>query len=547
MADKNTKKKTIKKVVTKELSLGERQRQYALTVLIRKKEAFASVYKQISPEMFARDGAKGYGIVWAAVRSHFDKFGELPEEEVLLADVEQRLSLAEDIDEDSIEALDEFLESAFSRPVEQLTTSVAMSLVSKMLIEHAQYSLLADIQGGGVVSDLGGLLADHAKLVDAASSVTAGRAPLPFPDKPEEVKALVLEPTGVSFLDMYMNGGMARREVNGFCGPFGSCKTTLGVKLAVERARHSLRVWRDGGCQGLPERVYFISWEEDKDMLGPRFLAYAGHISIRSLQGKDFQKNLSRGPEAHALKVYERDFYRDQIAAGVVQGEYERMTHAMAELNQCLRIIDFSGADPTYRQAAGQMVDGVVSVITRDQQLDGNPGVGLVVIDYAGAAAERAIMSGNSTRDELRHLIGKMPLNLKNMVAAPFDCQVWCLHQLGTEANSRNAGIAPKSTDAAEARNFFENVNFGFMVGKPNKDNLTVLTNGKQRRAARKEDIVVHIQGEFSDVVDVSKRFMISDSTIVSRADAHQVVRNIIRDDGSAERANRRNDNDIGV
>jgi hypothetical protein len=317
---------------------------------------------------------------------------------------------------------------------------------------------------------------------------------------------------------------MAAGEVNGFCGPYGSCKTTLGIMLAVEGARISLRKWREGGSVGLPQRVYYFSWEEDLNQLRPRVISYAAGIQRRSLEGEDFFKKLSRS-ELSDLKPYEKQLYRDQIAAGIIQGEYDRQKAAMLEMNHCLRVIDFSGGEPKYQRMSGLMVDGVATAINIDQQADNNPGVALVVIDYAGAAAERCIASGNALRTDLRHLVGKMPLNIKNQIAAPMKCKVWVLHQLGTEANSRDAGVAPKSTDTAEAKNFFENVNFGFMVGKPKKDGCTVLTNGKQRRAQRRDDMVIQIDGGLSRVLDVSSRFQIDNNLIVDKREAGQVIR----------------------
>jgi RecA/RadA recombinase len=526
----------------KELPLGERQRQYALTVLMRNKDAFSMIKDQINSQLFNTEAGRANAVVWAVLKDYYNIHSDLPVQEVLLAELENRLSLTDEFDDEALEALDEFIEAAYAVPAEDLKVNVAMKYLSQMITEQTQNSLLAEIQNGGVVSDLPLLLQTHIAVADAAKAMTSGKAPLPFPDDPEEITAIELEPTGVAFLDLYMNGGMARKEVNGFCGPYGSCKTTLGIQLAVERARYSMHQART--TQTPPQRVYYFSWEEDLDQLRPRVLSYAAQITRSSLEGKGFQKKLSLSTLS-SMKQYERELFREQIAAGVIVGEYDRMMNSMAELNLNLRIMDFSGFDPNYQTLAGQMVEGIVTAIKQDQRIDNNPGVSLVIVDYAGAAAERAILAGNAQRTDLRHLVGKMPLHLKNLVAAPFNCQVWCLHQLGTQANSQAPGSAPKSTDTAEAKNFFENVNFGFMVGKPNTEGLTRLTNGKQRRAARREDTVVHIRGELSRVDDASKRYVATDNMILSRSDANQFVRNIIRDEDNPRR--QRPNNDIGL
>lgn len=540
-----------KKDNRKELPLGARQKQYALSVILRRKEAFSSIKGQLGASAFDTAGDRGYGIVWAVLNDFYKKHDEPPNEEVFLAEVEARLQIADDIDDESRENLQEFIDGAYGLPDDQINIRMAMRYLSRMISEQTQYSLLQDIQSG-VCTDLAGVLQHHINVATLAGGLEAGAAPLPFPTSPEEMKSLVLEKTGIRFLDGYMNGGMARKEVNGFCGPYGSCKTTLGVMLAVERARHMIDQWRANGEKGLPQRVYYFSWEEGMDLLRPRFLSYAAGIHRASLEGDNFQASLSRS-NIGSLKPYEKQLYKDKIAAGIIEGEYDRMQAAMTELNLNLRIMDFVD-DPKYSAMAGQLVPGIVTAIDLDQRMANppNPGVALVVVDYAGAVADRAIQAGTLKQENLRHAIGKMPMALKSLVASPFDCQVWALHQLGTEANSRAAGVAPKSTDTSEARNFFENVNFGFMVGKPDRNNLTVLTNGKQRRARRQDDIVIHIDGAMSRVEDASHTHLVMNEKIEARAEIGRIVHAPERSDSrdslfDGAQARRRNDDGIGV
>lgn len=517
MADKRKAKQ-----IAKKLPLSGRQKELALTVLIRNETAYKAVSDQISRTTFETLGNSGYAALWAAVTDFYKRFNKLPTRETLAAEFESRLELTEDLKPEDFNELSEFMEYAFDVPEAELEADVALSYVSQMLDEQIQKDMLDELCGG-VVVDLPMLLQQKKEVSEAVKSLTNGLLDEPFPENPEDIKPLIIEPTGVSFLDLFMNGGMARKEVNGFCGPYGSCKTTLGVMLAVERARHMLSAWRLAGSVGKPQRVYFVSYEEEKEQLQPRFISYAASIHRRSLEGNDYRDKLSR-TDMRNVKDYERSLFKNQIANEIYEGEYDRMKYAMQELNQNLRIVDFSGYDESLRDAASRMVEGIVETIKRDQEKSGNPGVALVVVDYAGAAAERAITTRNLDRKDTRHLVGRFPLNLKTGLAVPFDCQVWCLHQLGTEANSREAGVAPKSTDAAEARNFFENVNFGFMVGKPTTEGMTVLTCGKQRRAERKEDIVIKIEGALSRVQDASKHYMINQRTIVSRADAGRIA-----------------------
>lgn len=155
----------------------------------------------------------------------------------------------------------------------------------------------------------------------------------------------------------------------------------------------------------------------------------------------------------------------------------------------------------------------------------------MILIDYVGAAADRYCQARNlDPAKQLRHLIGKMPLRVKNQLAAPLGCPVWLFHQLSTEANALKPGAAPKITQASEAHNFAENLSFCFMLGTKTNDQLAVMTNVKQRRAAKQDDCVVHIDGLFSRIVSTGSMYRLDNSKIV-RADEYNRVADVVNDD----------------
>lgn len=178
--------------------------------------------------------------------------------------------------------------------------------------------------------------------------------------------------------------------------------------------------------------------------------------------------------------------------------------------------MDFTGAKPEYASQAADMARGLAEIINADQEEQGRPGVSMVVIDYAGAAADRYCEANNLQPDRvMRHLIGRFPMRVKNQIAVPFFCPVWIMHQLNAKANERSAGQVPKPTDVSEAKNFSENMAYTFMLGTKTKDHLAMLTNAKQRRSEARQDRVVRIDGKFSRIIDAGDEFRNDNGKII--------------------------------
>lgn len=352
-----------------------------------------------------------------------------------------------------------------------------------------------------IPSDLPEFLRKAALHIELAKSSGNDKLTVPFPDEDDLLeKPVTRYPTGIPTLDSYMNGGQIPTEVYGFCGPPGSCKTMVGIQLAVEAAKFwQTQVDDPERCP----RVYLVLWEGPLDYIKRRILSYAAEVAIDSLeQGKDA---LSTHPGN--LKPYELEMYRDQAFSGQKRlSEKERLEIARKRLNRNFRILDFTGGG-AYQAASCQMCQGVKMVIDQDQQSNGNPGVGMIVLDYAGLAVRKYLNAHGRRADELRHHLVAWGGLAKALLAETYRCPVWCLHQLGTEAAARSPGAIPKMTDSAEAKNFLENMDFGFYVGVPTRENLCVLSMVKQRRAGRMPERIWLIDGRLNRIMDVSHMY----------------------------------------
>lgn len=447
---------------------------------------------------------KYFSIVWAGLCDHWQKAVIPPTREEIFGYLEACRSWWWITAEDA-EAMNELLDAIF-------TDTNSFHFKEKLYLEWlklwAHESILYRVQENltarpdTIPDRLDSFFKDMAQQAELAQSVTMEALSEPFPENdPLLHGAVIRHPTGISTFDMYMQGGQSPGEVYGFCGPPGSCKTMVGIQLAVSAALYYQTLPSDKSSK--PPMVYLVLWEGPMDYIKRRILSFCAEIDIRSLeQGFD---RLSTG-EAD-LKDYERLRYASSAFTGQKRlSERERLDIARKRLNTNFRIIDFTGQGGQQAQAS-LLCGGARAVIDKDQQQNDQCGVGLIVLDYAGLAVRKYLAAHGRKMEELRHHLVAWGGNAKAELAERFQCPVWCLHQLGTEAAARPAGSVPKMTDSAEARNFLENMDFGFYVGVPNKDNLCVVAMVKQRRAGRMPERIWQIDGRFNKVIDVSQSY----------------------------------------
>jgi hypothetical protein len=524
--------------------LNALEKKQLMGILLRRRTTFLSAKDKLSVEHFHPSEDRVISLLWEKVNEYFDEFDELPNADEITVALQTYLDTYQDyLTEEQIEEADDFIDWAYGAKLKDLRHRVGVSYLRRLLEERIYRDLQQHMQSADIDEDLPELLRESQKQVEMVHSVSSGRIPLLFADGLGGMEPLDKVSTGLPFFDKYMNGGQVDGEIYGFLGPYGTCKTLLGVQLCMERAKweQSMR-----GDEDKAPRVYLVAYEETMKSLKVRCLSYVAGIPRDTLEQFDINK-LSTSEN---LKPYEKKRYASQIANGKkVLGETERLEKAYRIINRNVRVIDFTGSNPDFAADSGNMATGIANVIRNDQMMDDNPGVSMVAVDYAGAAAHRSCVRNNLNPDRLlRHLVGSMPMALKAEVAAPFDCPVWVLHQLTAEVNSRAPGVAPKSTDSAEAKNFFENCDFGFMVGSKAADGHVVLTNHKFRRSEKRPDVVLFIDGAFCAVRDTEGEYIIQDKKIVNAAE----YRNIADDDDILDSTNGQFTNnalftDIGV
>jgi hypothetical protein len=307
-------------------------------------------------------------------------------------------------------------------------------------------------------------------------------------------------PTNVGFLDVFLKGGHASAEVYGVLGAYGSGKTSLAVQIAYQGAmRELVKAERDPEYH--PKDWFFFSYEATADEIRVRLWAQACTIDHHKLEEYDREALTTADNGVDSLDDYERQYFDRDIRQGVVLGERERLDRTIGQLNINFWVHDMVSSENP-KKGSGY-VDEIASLIQTDisewSRRDGwQHEVGGVVVDYAGACAKRHMDERGIQTSETRHYIGGMGAVIKRKVAVAFHCPVWLFHQLSAQSNKRAMTAEAHHADAAEARNFAENLVFCFQLGtKDPKTSTLYLSCTKARRGAVGKSPLLELEGLF--------------------------------------------------
>lgn len=469
-----------------------------------------------------------YAILWETLKDYYETGSKLPTHDVLLAELEQRVALADMLTVDDAEQLSLLVAAAFAKREERVQKELpdCEKYLQDLLAEGLQSQVIAQINDQSkVLMNLPEFFHEMEERAQQISSVRVGAIRDLFSAQQAEAPPRPKVPTGCTFIDDYLDGGIRPGEIVGMLMPYGGGKTLTAMQIASNRVAQLRKDWvSDPNPNKKLPLVYVFFYEEIEEDAFIRAMSYSARIERKILEEKRYDDFSTR--ELRNYKPYEHRMWPGKLDQPdcKIPGERERFEAKRLMLSRGLRVVCFNGSNENYSVQAADLMRGIRSVIDEDQRENDNPGVSLILIDYAGAAVDRHIEYHHKDESYQRNLIGRLPLRAKTQLALHYDCGVIMYHQLNTTANSRAPGVAAKITDAAEARNFPENCDFCLMVGTKNDDGLAVISNVKQRRTGKKPDRVVKIDGLMCAMRDVHEQYMIENNRIVSTKDFGRIA-----------------------
>jgi hypothetical protein len=478
-------------------SLTRQQGRIMLAGILRRETLFNMAQPLLKSRGFA-DSHETWDLIFTVAASHYDQHDALPTKSIVLTELASLLHR-------SPGAYSPRRKETFRKEVKLLYSIPERDLSDAYTLEKFQWymseRLLARVreasEAEGTPVALPQLLSEMAD--DAASlvEITSDDIELPFPED-WRPKSIGVHGTGVDFLDKFLRGGHAKREVYGLLGPYNTCKTPLMLQISIEGARAFYEEYLSGSSEvGI---AYHFTYEEALDPVRLRSISYAALIDRERLEDHDGDEHLSTGEN---LLDYEKELFADALRAGQrVAGERGRMQRAKKYLNLCWKPEDMTGSATKNRLRGTGGAREIAQLIRCDleRKRSINPRCRLVTVDYAGAAISRFMSAGDLPLADFRHYLGRFPLELKNHVANVFDCPVWVAHQLNADSNARTSSRLSHHTDAAEARNFAENLDFCLNIGTKSPENLCMFGSSKNRRTKRTDPIIIRIEGQYGRI-----------------------------------------------
>jgi hypothetical protein len=486
--------------------LKDRQVALMLGVFIKDPALFGTAAMRLKPEHFAGPH-RIYAAIWATVLDYYTTHGILPGGEALAAEWDQRLAVTSQNEFSQLELADinEFLKWLWTFDPATEPPSTVLSYLQRYLEDNLARQFAKDFDVTKFTPrELLPALDQYREQAAEILAISPQPVAEPFPCGWDAMGAAKIHKvlTNVDFLDTLTDGGPARGEVIGFLGPHGSCKTSTAVFAGTQRAKLARTIWEDNHREGPLGFVYYFFYEGTDVEMRIRSLAAAGPIARESLELGD----PSQLAVEHYLP-YEEKLFSSLFRVGQdVPSEFQRYQAAQAGLNCNFRFVNMTGGDPLNPGRGSGLIDEIAGILRTDRRHFELAGIeqqhDLIIIDYAGAAVERYIDAHGLKHDgELRHLLSKLPMHAKNKIATAFNTPVLVLHQLNASANSANPGRAPKGTDAAEAKNFRENLDFCLTVGTMDMNQRTVVHLDKHRRTAPLPDMVVRLRGQIGHIL----------------------------------------------
>ena len=264
-------------------------------------------------------------------------------------------------------------------------------------------------------------------------------------------------PTGTTFFDLLLGGGLLPAETIGLLGPSGGGKTLLALQISCSLAERQ-------------HYVEYFTYEQPAKDLQPRVLSCAAKVSSTKILGKTW----------------------DQMDSTSRQKIEEHATQRKTYLN----LLD--------RSSEGCSISEIAGHIDKRVRLGKKPM--LVVIDWIWPLVVR--MTARSDRrgvDERKLLMAAME-DIKSLASETGVCFL-VVHQLSTEVVKKSPGKKPQWFNSAEAGSFAWFLPYCFAIGTADPNGYCWLVGSKARNNATKE-VMLRLNGEYN-------RFQATDKSMV--------------------------------
>lgn len=464
---------------------------------VRNERVFQEARVHLRPEHFYRADEAVYRALWIELLAYYDRHSELPPYTVLHAAVCHNVEHTPGLPGEGLVVANELVGWIFEQPESELRPAEALSQLRDLLIEREAEQRLRNMLAGGRAYNLPDIIQQTQHRLETLSAIGQVLDDSTMPTSWTELQGPQW-PTGVGFVDAFMEGGETPKNVNILLGPTGGGKTTLMVQLCVSIGRRQVDIAaRQGGTPGLS---VFFGYEEPKLLTQTRIAANAATVKQARLRFES--NNLSRRGQ---LADYERELFHGQDLR-THPGELERLETARVWVDKYIRIRDFHASVDGGRGGLPEVRQHLLGM--RDKA--GIP-IRAVFLDWAGELVRRKLLTTSAVVDSAR-----MAMELSGLVAeaktiaSDFNCTVWIAHQLKGTVTSNKPGWLPHHSHAKNCTSFADNACFAICLGSKDLVSSCVrCVASKTRHAASSLPIICRIEGDLCRLVDVTENYLV--------------------------------------
>lgn len=503
--------------------LGIEQIEWMFAHIFRSTDIADLAFASLRPELFHPGTEAHYQLLWQSALSIYQKQGAKAFTNPDYAYAVLEIEILSRVRSKADSLNPEFYDRLFSRNEKnpgillwifnqvkesELKLGWGKELLRDFRLEREVSDALAALIGGAsgkVIVNLPDLLNKLTEKQVAISAQTTDRAvsgaPVGWTPPPmEKIK------TGISYLDHFLRGGHAKGEAYGVLGAYGSGKTSLAIQIAQSGSMYQLSLGEKDPTYR-PKDWFIFTYEATADECRTRLWAMACTVDHHKLEEFDWGKFTTGASGIDGLDPYEKKYFAHEIKQGVYLGEKERLERELPRFNVNFWIHDMTGTGDNPKKGTGYIQEIIALLKTDLNEMSRRDGwkheLGGVVIDYAGLCAKRYVSEHGVDLNHLRHFVGDFGYKCKTEIAVPFNCPVWVFHQLDTKANKKSMRSMSHHADAAEGKNFGENMVFCFELGTKDPTTNTLYMNcSKARRGQVGRSPLLQLEGRFFRIVE---------------------------------------------
>jgi len=436
--------------------------------------------RNLKPEFLMTAEEQPYRILWNCVSEYYSQHNRMPNTAEIGVLVNSRLAQAHFPVEFVLREIDPILELVEENPREELNQQTAIQLAKLIISRYYKEDFKEKlVRSNGDDAAFGKLFEEQYRQFKESTSYSTFRVE---PYVPATLGELLDSGTSVPynlpFVDAVMGGGCRQNEVYCLLGPTGGGKSLLSLQLVTEQSIY----FHTGNLS--PINVFF-TYELSRADTMMRAYAQITEVALERLE------SIAQG----------RDQFTQEEAA-----RYDLANHLLLDH---FRIVDFSGTDPASSDAGiGTLMDAA-EYLRKLQEFTGRP-IGSVILDWAGLIVEREAIFKNLdiTRTRVSELTSFVQ-RAKDIIAGPFSCSVWAVHQLAGEVTNKPAHVAMHHSQAQWCKGFANNAVYAMCLGNTDPDYRVMTFNCSKARRSKREPLRLLQISDSLRFVDVTNRYTV--------------------------------------